>query len=148
MGERRQDPRACHSERSEESRPAAPECAIVAGIRARFLAALGMTQVRCACLIPSHAQRATERSGCKMKGPLSGPASRQPLRAVHLRSTALDIVWRAATEKSRESFRGRCPRTPSSAMTMKGGLTPSTSFLSRRRRRGLPYLSQEGCHDR
>jgi hypothetical protein len=91
---------------------------------------------------------ATEGSGYKMKRPLSGPVSRQPLRAIHLRSTALHIVWRAATEKSREVFKGRCPRTPSSAMTMKGGLNRSTSFLSRRRRRGLPYLTQEGHHDR
>jgi hypothetical protein len=40
------------------------------------------------------------------------------------------------------------PRAPSSAMAIESGLTPFTTFLSRRRRRGLPYYSQEGHHDR
>jgi hypothetical protein len=40
------------------------------------------------------------------------------------------------------------PRTPSSAMAMERGLTPFTTFLSRRRRRSLPYYSQEGRYDR
>ena len=48
-----------------------------------------------------------------MKRPLSGPLSRQPLRAVHLRKTALRIFWRAASEKSRGNF-GRLAQSRSS----------------------------------